>query len=303
MGSFEEYSDLGSTGFGGSSVSVEPEKEFFKSLYISGMDRLNHAKITEEAGLLQIRGHEYNLTTVNMVITHVKSHLQMDTADGNGWPECFCYQDPNQKPWTGTTGRVCPKTSAARQAHEFCGRCKSQIIVAGILCDAKGKPVVNKETGKPVFIFIRAKGIKYKPVSEFLSTLSEREFKEPLFTPVTDQSKIFEKRVCNQKRVVTEVTIGTTKTKYGMKNIFSLKVISEIPVKAALSILKISKEALPNFDEKFDLTKKIIGEDSPAEIAKKHEESKIFDEAIANNFGLSESGDTEDSFNFEDISV
>ena len=75
---FEDYQDLSGTGYqggGGAGEQVAPEDEFFHSVYISGKPRDNHLGIKELTGKLQVRGVEYNLDEVNLVITHTKDIL------------------------------------------------------------------------------------------------------------------------------------------------------------------------------------------------------------------------------------
>ena len=80
MNDFNEYADLGTTGYK-STEPVKPEDEFFHSLYIAGNSRKNHIGVTEQGGQLQIRGVEYNQQSVNMVITHVKKILVKNETD------------------------------------------------------------------------------------------------------------------------------------------------------------------------------------------------------------------------------
>ena len=74
----EEYTDLMVTGYqGGSESQVSPEEEFFHSVYISGAVRKNHIGIEEKTGKFQVRGVEYNLDSLNMIITHTKEVLAL----------------------------------------------------------------------------------------------------------------------------------------------------------------------------------------------------------------------------------
>jgi hypothetical protein len=263
MTDFAEYEKLAGKGiaFGSAPEALPPEQEFFHSLYISGKTRANHIGVQEKAGEFQIRGVEYNLKEVNMVIVHVKDIL---VKEGKPKPdrkqniECFSYKE-GASPWYGSTKlengspRPCPNTSAERAVVEFCAPCRSQIVVAGIYCTPEGNPVLNEEK-KPIFIFLRAKGVKYKNISDYLSSLYNEDL-SPIFTPQTDASKKFEKEVVNHKRFITKITKGSATTGYGDKDVFVLTKAAELPTDAVKKILEFAKSTIDKFDDKFNWSK------------------------------------------------
>ena len=265
---FEDYEDLSGTGYQGGTggEQVAPEDEFFHSVYTTGKSRDNHLGIKEQSGKLQVRGVEYNLEEVNLVITHTKDILaKIKSQKGKGEvTECFSYKD-GAAPWHGTTkladgsARPCPMTSAERASNDFCNPCRAQILIAGIYCKSDGSPILTEDK-KPVFIFVRGKGMRYSNVSEYLNDLYNEEELSPIFEPVTDQSKQFEKSVVNNKRFVTRITKGEEESSYGnMVNIFELERGPEIPKTAVVKILKLSKETVAQFNEKFDWSKRKQG--------------------------------------------
>jgi len=78
----------------------------------------------------------------------------------------------------------------------------------------------------------------------------------PIFEPVTEQSKMFEKSVVNQKRFVTKVTRGTATSSYNNEvNVFELNKGLELPKEAVLKILKLSKDTVDKFNDKFNWAK------------------------------------------------
>ena len=253
MNDFNEYADLGTTGYK-STEPVKPEDEFFHSLYIAGNSRQNHLNITEEAGKLQIRGVEYNQDSVNMVITHVKKILVKNETDQTGKSKvaCFSFKKEPKPPWTGWNNRVCGSNSAERAANQFCNLCREQIIVAGIYVDTTGKPVPHAETGKPIFIFLRGKGMKYNNVSQYLADCYKKDVTSPIFEPSTPESIEFEKIAVNNKRFVT--TIGMTKapSAYGDKDVFTFTPGAPLDNQSIFNILGIAKKSLAKFNEKFD---------------------------------------------------
>lgn len=260
--SFEEYQDLQQTGFqGGSSEPTPPEEEFFHSVYISGKSRKNHLNIVEQVEKFQIRGVEYNLDEVHMVITHTKEILaKIKSEKGGDKIECFSFKE-GQAPWYGTSTlqdgspRPCPMTSAERSQVDFCNPCRSQLIVAGIYCNENGSPILTDEK-KPIFIFIRGKGMRYSGVSEYLNDRFNEDL-PPLFEPVTEQSKMFEKSVVNNKRYVTKITRTTATSQYNNEvNVFKLEKGTELPKDAVLKILKLSKDTVEKFNDKFDWSKR-----------------------------------------------
>jgi len=260
--SFEEYEDLQGTGFqGGSGEVTPPEEEFFHSVYISGKTRKNHINIEEKIEKFQVRGVEYNLDKVHMIITHTKEILvNIKSERGRDSIICTSFKE-GQAPWFGTSKegdgklRECPLTSAERASTDFCNPCRSQILVAGIYCNENGSPILTEEK-RPVFIFIRGKGMRYSNVSEYLNDRYNEEL-SPIFEPPTDQSKTFEKAVVNNKRFVTKITRGTAMSSYNNEvNVFELDKGVELPKEAVLKILKLSKDTLTQFNDKFDWSKR-----------------------------------------------
>jgi hypothetical protein len=253
--SYEDYADLMGTGHE-SREPVKPEDEFFHSVYIAGTTRKNHINVEELAGKFQVRGVQYNLDEVNLIITHTKDILaKIITQNRKDSIECFSFK-PGAPPWYGTskltdnTARPCPQTSAERAVNEYCNLCKAQIVVAGIFCNSDGSPVLTDEK-KPIFVFIRGKGMKYKGVSDYLGDMFKMEM-TPIFDPPTPESIKFEKAVVNNKRFVTNITKGQESSNYGMKDVFILKTGAELPKDAVLKILEVSKNTLEKFNEKFD---------------------------------------------------
>lgn len=256
--SFEDYQDLAGVGFqGGSGESTSPEDEFFHSVYISGKTRKNHINVEEQVGKLQVRGVQYNIDEVNLVITHTKDILaKIVNEQGRDNIKCFSFKE-GSAPWFGTSSlpdgskRACPLTSAERAANNFCSDCRAQILVSGIFCDSNGSPILTEDK-KPIFIFVRGKGMRYSNVSEYLNDRFNEDL-TPVFEPVTEQSKAFEKAVVNNKRFVTKLTKTTAKSSYGNDvNVFELSKGLEIPKEAVMKILKLSKDTVNKFNEKFD---------------------------------------------------
>ncbi len=259
--SFEDYQDLQGTGYqGGSGEVTAPEDEFFHSVYISGKTRKNHLNIEEKVEHFQVRGVEYNLEKVHMIIIHTKELLaKIEKERGRDNIKCFSFKE-GQAPWFGTSKladgskRECPLTSPDRASNDFCNPCRAQLVVAGIYCDENGRPVLTEDK-RPVFVFIRGKGMRYSNVSEYLNNLYNEEL-TPIFEPVTDQSKAFEKAVVNNKRFVTKITRSTAMSSYDNEvNVFELEKGVELPRDAVLKILKLSKDTVKNFNEKFNWAK------------------------------------------------
>lgn len=260
--SFEDYQDLAGTGYqgGGGGEQTAPEDEFFHSVYIAGKTRKNHLNIEEKIEHFQVRGVEYNLDKVHMVITHTKEILaKIETERGRDTIKCFSFKE-GQPPWNGTSklqggeSRPCPMTSAERASVDFCNPCRAQLLVAGIYCNENGSPMLTEDK-KPIFVFIRGKGMRYSNVSEYLNNMYNEDL-PPIFEPVTEQSKMFEKSVVNQKRFVTQITRDTATSSYNNEvNVFALEKTTELPKDAVLKILKLSKDTVEQFNTKFDWSK------------------------------------------------
>jgi hypothetical protein len=205
-------------------------------------------------------------------------------------------------------------TSAERASVDFCNACRAQILVAGIYCNENGAPILTEDK-KPIFVFIRGKGMRYSNVSEYLNNLYNEDL-PPIFEPVTEQSKMFEKSVVNQKRFVTVITRGTATSSYNNEvNVFELAKGVELPKDAVLKILKLSKDTVDKFNEKFDWSKsraaQTSGYSKPAEGVLSTEAPTDTQEAKPNPDGSAE-GVTEEKkeapaqgqdqvFSFDDI--
>jgi len=311
MTSFEEYQDLTDVGYKGveSKAETSPEKEDFHSIYIGGKLRENPAGITEKVGAIHIRGYQYNLSTVHMIITHTKDILNKPGKNEKGKEIslCFSFKD-GSAPWFGNTNlpngdkRQCPPTSAERLLNDFCKTCKSHIIVAGILCNENGTPLLTDER-KPVFGFIRGKSSKYANVSNYLNDMFKLDL-DPIFTPVTDQSKKFEKSVVNNKRFVTTITVGKSSTSYGNEvSVFDLKKGVEIPKEAVLKILKLSKDMVKKFNEKFDWSNRKSGSNNTYTAEPRQAEGIISMDEPTSKEEKKETVPQTKAFSFDDISL
>ncbi len=265
MSILDDYQELNSTGItgGGGGEQKDPKDEFFKSLYISGQNRQHENGTMEEIEKLQIRGHSFNHTEVYMIITHVKDILCNETKqNGRTQTKCFSFKESAQPPWYGSNPmpggepRVCPTTSKDRKAVEFCQNCKAQIIMAGILCQPTGTPILDEEK-KPIFVFIRGKGIKYGNVSDYLSLLYNLDL-DPVFNEDGNAEALreFEKRVVNQKRFVTKVFKTTANSAHGIKMVFGFEQGQEVNKEFAIELLQLAKNTMDKFREKFDWSKK-----------------------------------------------
>ena len=269
-----DYSELVDEGGYNVKVPVAPEDEYFHAVYISGQQRTNHLGETEMPGKLQIRGFKSNLDVINMIIVNVKNVLVKTTRtkDNRDNLDCFSYQG-GELPWKGTTGRVCGKNATERAADSYCAPCRSQLIVTGIYLDENEKPFLIDK--KPVYIFIRAKGVKYGNLANYLSDLAKRDDLTPLITPVTEQSKQFEKAQVNNKRFVTKISVGKQSTNFGLKDVFEFNSSSPLGVDAVKNVLNKTKETMEKFKEKFDWSR---GKGGAADYASKPvEASQKFD--------------------------
>lgn len=257
---YNEFEDLSDVGHKGTEVTA-PEDEFFHSIYISGKTRKNHLKIEEKQGKFQVRGVEYNLDKVHMIITHTKEISTKEIQrDNKTITECFSYKEGNP-PFYGTSrlesgqNRICPANSSERATNSFCNACRAQIIVAGLYCNEDGSPVLNEN--RPIFVFIRGKGMKYSNVSTYLNDMFKMDDTdiEPLFKPPTEESQKFEKIVVNNKRFVTVITQGTAESNFGEKVVFVLKAGTKLADQTVIDILKVTKKTKAKFAEKFDWSK------------------------------------------------
>ena len=262
MGGYEEYAGLGDSGFE-NNEPVAPEDEFFHALYIAGKTRKNHIDVEEIANKLQIRGLEYNLDKVNMIITHVKKILVnsfKDAKTNKDKVQCFSFKKDMNPPWFGTTmvdgkPRQCGSNSGERANDSFCNTCREQIVVGGIYCDDEGHPILTAEK-KPQFMFLRGKGMKYSNVSTYLGDCFKEDY-DPIFEPVTAESRQFEKKVVNNKRYVTTITKGIASSQHGDKDVFILEKGVKIGNQEVISILKIANQTKTQFNEKIDWSQRM----------------------------------------------
>lgn len=309
---YQELNSTGVTGGGGGGDQTPPEEEFFKSVYISGQNRTHEDGHSEEIEKLQIRGHSYNHDAVYMIVTHVKDILNNEMKqNGRLTSKCFSFKESSQPPWYGSSpmpdgsARICPVTSADRKSVEFCQTCKAQIIMAGILCQPTGTPILDDEK-KPIFVFIRGKGVKYGNVSDYLSSLYQLDL-DSVFEETGDAIREFEKRVVNHKRFVTKVTKTYVKTEnYGKKLAFQFEKGGELNKEFALELLDLAKKTMEQFRKKFDWSKKKKKNDQQKKASgvMSMETSEASGTGVENN-KKEETGKTEEpgqsTFSFKDI--
>ena len=251
----DNYDDLLSTGYSAPTV-VAPEDELWKSVYICGILRTNQTGEEEIPGKLQIRGFQYNLNKIHMIITHVKRILVKKEKDSNGKERTVCFSFmklmKGQKVFKGTSGNICPSNRKDREATPTCSGCKGEIIVSGILTNEQGIPVMteDKDTGtkKSVFIFLRGQGLKYGNISKYLDDLSKEDI-QPVIFP---DNPVLEKMIAQNKRYVTVITTGEEKTKFGMKKVFVLTPGTKISEEMVKKVIDIQKKTIRQFCEKFD---------------------------------------------------
>ncbi len=247
----DNYDDLLGTGYM-PPTTVVPEKEFFKSLYICGTLRTNHVDIEEIPGKLQIRGFQYNLNKIYMIITHVKRILVKKEKDNNNKDRVTCFSFMKGKIFKGTTDNICPSNRKDRDATPSCSGCRGELIVAGILTNEQGIPIMiedeDRGTNKSVFIFIRGSGVRYGNISTYLDNLSKEDIQPPIFP----DNQILEKMIAQNKRYVTVITTGEEKTKFGMKKVFNLNTGTKITDVMVKKVIDIQRKTLPQFCEKFD---------------------------------------------------
>ena len=239
---FKELASQGVPTTGGPSI--------FHAVYITGQLREG-----EEIGKIQIKDVAANLDSLDMVILNVKA-VKANMKMINGKEVCVCFSYMDSEPYKGTGGRLCVQPSQ-RDSHPFCNSCRAQIIVVGLYVNSDGTPILS-EDGEPQYIFIRGKGTKYSPISNYLYEVSTEDY-DPIFTPVTTESKLFEKKCVNYLRHITHVSKGTVETSHGIKTVFELSKGKEIPLDLVKKLLKKSKDLLPLVKMKFDITNRIGG--------------------------------------------
>ncbi len=236
-----------------SKKQVAPEDEIFHSVYISGKTRTNEMGQVEEAGKLQIRGVETNLDEVFCIILTSKLvNVNERKINGKQKLHCFSYRDTD--PAVGLNGKVCP-LSGERDLDTWCKGCRTQLLVIGILTDVNGKPKLT-ENKKPIYVFVRAKGVKYSDASDYLFSLSELNI-DPYFDNADEDQLIFEKNNINPMRVVTKIFKGTANSSHGQKDVFNFEICGEVPLKLVERLIKLNMEIVDEFDDKFNWGKRL----------------------------------------------
>jgi len=231
-----------------SSVPGNQKDSIFKSIYIGGVQRQENG-VTLLPGHLHVKDFPplYNQNELYMVILYTKRILVKEKQSPQGRTLlCTSYMQ-GPPPWQGTAHGPCGRTAAERSADPFCATCKNHLIVAGVLTNKIGSPIKDDE-GNLVFGFMRGRGVKYVPISDYVRSLSEMDPPYVIFKDKED----FERSVVNKMKVVTNISPGTIDSKYGPKSIFKLSVGNTVPQEAALRYLRLAKEHLEDFDNKFD---------------------------------------------------
>lgn len=302
MSNYEEFADLNGTGINiPKKETIAPEDEFLHSIYICGMDRKNHKDITELNGKLQIRGVDYNLDDVNMIILLVRKIRVNKKKDSDGKTNIItCGSKLNTNPWTGTSGRKCP-SAKERLLIEECKDCKHQIVVIGMLCDnSSGRPRFDSNN-KPIFCFFVGRGIKWADVNQYLVDEDSKEI-TPIFTPVSEKSLKFEKEnIGKSKRVVTNVGVAYKRSPRNNQLFQTFKLTEgiELSSKQVLSLLEVSKKILPQVDEKLD---RIVGIKN--DNVQNDDDNEIPKSENVNDYAstpMTETTVQEEAFDFDDI--
>jgi len=141
--------------------------------------------------------------------------------------------------------------------------------------------------------------MRYSGVSEYLGDRYNDEL-EPLFTPATEQSQDFEKRIVNNKRFVVNIGIDEEESGYGNKvKVFDLQKGVQIPDETVIKILKLSKDTVEQFKEKFDWSrkKKTTGYEAAGILSTEGEPGEDLDKGKVKE----EEAGTEQTFSFDDI--
>jgi len=248
----------------------DPSEEIFHSCYISGRKRTNELNIEERSEMLQVRGISFNLEEVNMIIMHVKDVLVNRYRDEGSKERIVCFSFNRDK---GTSEKKCGKNRAERSKDSFCAPCRSELIVSGLFTDKNGKPILKEnEEGEnsPVFIFIRGKGVKYFPVSNYLNSLylMETDF---ITDVTTSDDEDLERKILNNKKVVTNITMGKGETQHGEKDVFSFSIGKKLPKEVTLKIMELSKKHLNDFVEKMNWSGGSKDDEKDEEDGKKEE--------------------------------
>ncbi|GIU68983.1 MAG: hypothetical protein KatS3mg002_0219 [Candidatus Woesearchaeota archaeon] len=236
------------------SAPVQGAKEsIFKSIYIGGTPRTENG-IQLIPGKLQVKDvpELYNKDELHMVILYTKRILVKEKNTPQG-KTLLCMSYLNTNPPKGTAHGPCGRTAAERAADPFCATCKSHLIVAGVLTQPNGTPIKDSD-GELVFGFIRGRGVKYVPISDYVRSLTQMELPYRIFS---EDQESFERSVANKMKIVTRIVPSTTNTKFGIKQIFKLEPGNIIPKEACLKYMNLAKTKLPDFDEKFDWSRQI----------------------------------------------
>lgn len=272
---YEDYVDLKGSGIGQPKKEVSPEEDFFHSIYICGRDRENHKQILEKNGKLQIRGVDYNLDEVYMIVTHVKKVRINSSFDISKQRNVVtCGSKLNTNPWVGTSGRKCANAKERASIPE-CKECKHQIIVFGVLCENKEGRLKIGEDKKPVFCFFVGRGIKWEDVNNYLTNLAEQEI-TPIFEPVTDKSLKFEKEnVDMSKRVVTVIKVGHKRSQYNnnLLQTFLFDTGAKLSNKHIVSLIEVAKKTISKVEEKLDRLIGVKGSEGDEEAQTQADES------------------------------
>jgi len=243
-------------------VEGETEENFFKYFYIPGRrkDVPNTDGVIEQNGKIQIADTEYNLDCVYGIIINMKEMLvkgKHDLEKKRDVIECTCYMDPDEKPFTGTSGRKCiPDPYSRRNTDDvFCRDCLNNIAIAMIRTDKDGNFILKDK--KPIIIAFRAKRImQILQLRDYLKTFYSLDL-EPIIKPVTLRSKEHEKKNFNIKRFVTKIAIGSRSSKdFGDKIVFDYERGIELSIDKAITVIKFGDKTEEKFNEKFNMAKR-----------------------------------------------
>jgi len=120
------------------------------------------------------------------------------------------------------------------------------------LTDENGTPIKNpNKDNSLVFVFLKGKGMKYGNVSDYLTELYKAEFQPLILSDPAEKEK--EKKLINNKRVITKITITEQMSqRFGKKKVFKLERSKELPIDTVKKLVHLSIKLVPEFNKKFD---------------------------------------------------
>ena len=153
-----------------------------------------------------------------------------------------------------------------QNSDEYPETAKCYYIFAGAALDINMKPYPRKEDPtKAALVYFKCDGMKMGGAIDYLNAINKATEK---LEPISDNPE-FEKTTVSWRRFIVKASVGTAKSDYGTKYVFSFVPEKQLPDDKVISFMDQSQSIITKFDEQFDMTNYVTGSKKDSSASKK----------------------------------